>query len=131
HTLFAAVEQDRADVVEMLLDFGMSPNIEDWENGHRRALHVAAYAGAARSAKLLIARGADIDARETNYDSSPLGMAAWAQEPRTIELLGKYSRDVWRLTYTGQLDRLREVLRDEPSLARVTNRHGETPLMWL
>ena len=48
-----------------------------------------------------------------------------------VELLGRYSRDVWRLVYTGRVERLRQVLGESPELARAVNEEGETPLMWL
>lgn len=129
--LFAAVERDRADVVDMLLDIGISPDIEDARHGRQRALHVAAAKGSERCAALLIERGAEVDCRETGFDGVPLGWASYFQQSRLVELLGRYSRDVWQLTYAGLAERLRDVLRDEPGLARATNRHGDTPLMWL
>jgi len=72
-----------------------------------------------------------VDAREERYHAVPLGIASWAQHPRMVALLGAASRDVWELTYTGCVDRLRLVLGEEPALARVVNGSGETPLMWL
>jgi ankyrin repeat protein len=48
-----------------------------------------------------------------------------------IALLGRYSRDVWELTYAGQVERLGEVLREEPALARVSSATAGTPLHWL
>ena len=47
-----------------------------------------------------------------------------------IELLSRVSRDVWELTYTGNVERLREVLGAEPDRAKVVW-EGETPLMFL
>lgn len=129
--LFAAVSRDRADVVEMLLDFGVSPDVENHEDGRGRALHLAAYMNALKSAKLLIERGAEVDFREERHQAIPLGVASWAQRREMIELLGRYSRDVWDLTYTGRVDRLREVLAESPELARVIGSSGDTPLMWL
>lgn len=129
--LFAAVDKDRADVAETLLDLGWSPDTEDAEHSGTRALHIAAASGAVRCATLLIERGAEIDPRETNYDGTPLGWANWAGQRQMVELLGRYSRNVWSLTYTGRVERLREVLRDEPELARITSSRGDTPLMWL
>ena len=128
HALFAAVTQDRADAVAMLLDLGVSPDVEDPSNGRRRALHVAAWSGAERAASLLIERGADVDARETHHNANPLGIAAWAQQPGMVALLGRHSRSVPELTYTGHVERLREVLREDPTRARSS---GETPLHWL
>ncbi|MGH7632796.1 MAG: hypothetical protein ACRENC_03635, partial [Gemmatimonadaceae bacterium] len=129
-TLIAAAHQDRADVVDMLLDLGFSPDVADPNTGGR-ALHAAAAAGAARSAALLIARGATVDAHDGLYDSPPLGWASHFAQSPTIELLGRYSSDVWRLTFAGRSDRLRELLDAEPELAKATNRAGDTPLMWL
>jgi hypothetical protein len=52
------------------------------------------------------------------------------QRPRTIELLSRSSRDVWALSFTGNVARLREVLTAEPRLARLVGSES-TPLMWL
>lgn len=129
--MYAAIDQDRADVVEMLLDLGVSSDIEDPTGGRGRPLHAAAYHGAERCAVVLLAHGAQVDAREERYHAIPLGVASWAQQPRLVAVLGAASRDVWELTYTGCVDRLRVVLGEEPALARVTNATGDTPLMWL
>ncbi len=129
--MYAAVEQDRADVVEMLLDLGMSPEVEHPSGGGTRPLHTAAFRGSERSARVLLAHGANVDAREARYHAVPLGIASWAQQAGMIAMLGAASRDVWELTYTGCVDRLRVVLGEEPALARVVNESGETPLMWL
>jgi ankyrin repeat protein len=128
--MHAAVQQDRVEVVELLLELGVSPGATDSRNGVS-ALHVAARANAPRSAALLIERGADVDLRDRMYDSPPLGWASWFQQPGMVELLGARSRDVWYLTYAGRVERLREVLAEEPELARVVGREGDTPLMWL
>jgi ankyrin repeat protein len=48
-----------------------------------------------------------------------------------VELLGRHSRSIWELVYNGLVDRVRQVLGEEPELARVVNDAGETPLMWL
>jgi ankyrin repeat protein len=129
--LFAAVRRDRVDVAGMLLDLGVSPDVEDTPHGRNRALHVAAASGAEKCAGLLIARGADVDFRETQWHAVPLGVASWAGQPRLIELLGRHSRDVWALTRTGRVDRLRALLDDQPELARIAAADGDTPLMWL
>jgi len=126
--IFAATEQDRADVVEFLLDLGVSPNVENADK--ERPLHIAGYNNALRAAELLIARGAEIDPVESNYGNTPLGCAAHYQYTAMMELLGRYSRDVWELTYSGNIERLRVVLREEPERARVVA-GGHTPLMWL
>lgn len=126
--LFAAAERDRADVIEFLIHLGMSPNVEN--EAHERPLHMAAYNNAINAARSLIARGAEIDAREHHYGNTPLGGAVWHQYHEMIDLLAPLSRDVWELTYIGRVDRLRELFAEDPARARVTWK-GSTPLMWL
>jgi ankyrin repeat protein len=125
-----AAARDRADVVALLLDLGMSPDIEDPKQGKQRPLHVAAYWDAPRVAKLLLERGAQIDPRETTYGITPLWSALWGQRPRMIDFLSPLSSDVWALAFIGNVGRLRAVLAAEPKLARSSGEH-ETPLMWL
>jgi ankyrin repeat protein len=126
-----AIELDRDDAVRMLLDLGMSPDLEDPAHGGHRPLHAAGAHGAVKCARLLIARGADVDARESTYQGSPLTWAAHFGHRQMIELLGQYARDVWHLTYTGRVERLREVLDEEPHRAHAVSTDGWTPLMWL
>jgi ankyrin repeat protein len=125
-----AIGRNRADVVAFLLDLGVSPDIEDPEEGKQRPLHLAAYSDALAIAELLIARGAQIDPRETRYGSTPLWGAVWAQRQRMIDLLSPLSSDVWSLAFIGKVERLRKVLDVEPNFAR-SRGENETPLMWL
>lgn len=127
--LDAALGDDRADVLALLLDAGVSPDVGDHHG--IRALHMAAAMGAETCARVLIERGADVDARDSRYHGSPLTWAAHYGMHAMIDLLGQHARDVWHLTYTGRLDRLRDVLRDEPERAKVVGSDGSTPLMWL
>jgi ankyrin repeat protein len=48
-----------------------------------------------------------------------------------IDLLSQYSRDIWHLTFMGKVERMRELLRNNPALARAATPSGETLLMWL
>src|SRR5262249_8942731 len=56
--LAAAATRNRADATALLLDLGVSPDVENKEK--ERALHHAAYANSLDVARLLIARGAEI-----------------------------------------------------------------------
>ena len=129
--MWAAIDRERTDVVTLLLDLGVSPDVEDTMHGRTRALHMAAARGAEGAALALIERGADVDPHETSYKATPIGWASYYGRRSTIELLGRYSRNVWTLTYRGLVERLREVLAEEPSLARETNEDGQTALFWL
>jgi ankyrin repeat protein len=125
--IFAAAEKDRADVVAFLLDLGTPIEVEDSKK--QRPLHVAAASDAVKVAELLIERGAELDPYELNYSNTPLDFAAYFEHGRMIELLTRYSRDVWNLVPLGQVDRLREVLAAEPRRAKTS--WGDTPLFWL
>ena len=128
NVLFRATKENRADVVRLLLDLGMSPNVEDERK--QRALHIAGYDDAVDVARLLIERGAEIDMREANWNNTPMDCAVYSQNQRMIELLAPYTRDVWNLVYTGQTKRLHELLAGKPDLAKVVW-DGWTPIMWL
>ncbi len=129
--MFAAAQHDRADVAEFLLDLGVSPDVEDGSHGRARALHEAAGHDSVRVASLLIERGAEVDCRESNWNATPLGFAVYGQRRRAVALLSRFSRDVFNLTFIGDVRRLREVLAGEPDLGTLVNANGETPLMRL
>lgn len=126
--IFAAARRDRADVVEFLLDIGTSIEVEDEHK--QRPLHEAAGHDSIRVAELLIARGAEIEPVETNWNNTPLDHAMYGNLPRMIEFLSRFTRDVFRLTWIGNIERLRKVLSEEPDLAKAAG-DGNTPLMWL
>jgi uncharacterized protein len=127
--VFVPIRHDRADVVALLLDLGVPIELED-EN-KCRPLHVAAGHDALDVARLLIERGAEIDPVETGWGNTPLDFAVYEGHQRMIELLSPISRDIWNITFTGNLERLRELLDADPSLARAVRNNGETLLMWL
>ncbi|MGZ8376196.1 MAG: ankyrin repeat domain-containing protein [Gemmatirosa sp.] len=127
--LLEAARHDRADVVAALLDLGVSPDVEDPRTG-ARALHAAASHDATRVIELLVARGAAIDPREREWGATPIWCAVWGDRPRAAARLAPRSRDAWSLAAIGDVARLRDVLREDPSRARSATEH-ETPLMWL
>ena len=71
--LVAAAEHGNISAVELALDVGFP--IEARGNDGATALHAAAYAGSARTVGLLLARGADLTARDTRWHSQPLDWA--------------------------------------------------------
>jgi hypothetical protein len=127
--MFEAARRDRPDVIALLLDLGVPLEIAD--EGNTRALHHAAGNNALRAAAFLIERGAEIDPREAVYGARPIGWASHGDHVEMIDLLSRYSRSVWPLAFRGYVDRLREILRDEPALAKQLDPDGATPLWWL
>ena len=62
-----------ADAVRLMIEFGFSPNARN-EFGET-PLHAAAAAGDAETVRLLLEHGAELDARDANFDGTPLGYA--------------------------------------------------------
>jgi ankyrin repeat protein len=125
--LYQAADRDRVDVAQMLLELGVSPDVE---HGGWTALHSTAHNNAVRVAKLLVECGATIDIRDHKYHSTPLGHAVWAGNHHMVELLSGVSRDVIALVRAGKLERLRTLLGEDPSLTQAT-RDGRTALFFL
>ena len=74
------------DVAAWLLEHRMSASHMSWQ--HVTLLHDVAQAGEIEKARLLLAHGADINAVDEEYRSTPLGMAArWGQKAMVTFLL--------------------------------------------
>jgi ankyrin repeat protein len=130
HTpMWAAVAKDDVETAALLLDLGMSPDIGDEKDF--RALHYTTHCGAIEVARLLIARGAEVDSIEQRYKSTALGHAVYQQRPDMVALLAPLSADMASLCWGASLDRLRELLTADASLANKPGRWGEPPLFCL
>jgi ankyrin repeat protein len=129
HATFAAAQRDRPDAMALLLELGAPIDVADSHNTH--ALHHAALAGAMKAAAFLIERGAEIDPIETSYGGAPIGWAAHGDRTAMVDLLSRHSRNIWTLSFRGYVARVREILREEPALARQVRENGITPLWWL
>jgi ankyrin repeat protein len=121
-----AAKRDRPDVLALLLDLGVPLEIQDGTG--KRALHEAAASGALRAAAFLVERGAEIDPRESSYNGTPIGWAAHGDKTAMVRFLSQYSRDIWTLCFNGYVDRVREVLAEDPSRATLVSENGITPL---
>ena len=127
--LFEAAKRNRPDAIRLLLDLGTPVDAHGPNN--IRALHQAALHNAVEAAIVLIERGAEIDPLDAHHHSPPIGWAAHADHQPMLDLLSRYSRDVCRLAFRGDVTRLREILQEDPSLAQAVNDNGITPLWWL
>jgi hypothetical protein len=73
------------DCAKFLLQNGMNANHMTWH--HVTLLHDMAQEGNIKKAKLLVEHGADINAIEEDYQSTPLGLAARWGHPDMVEYL--------------------------------------------
>ncbi len=124
--MFAAIRLRSVHIAETLLDLGMSPDGRDETDF--RALHDPTHCGAA---KLLLARGAEIDPFEHRYGGTPLTHACYHERADMIALLAPLSRNFRGLCYAGAVDRLRELLTEDPDRANRQDRPGESALFCL
>jgi hypothetical protein len=97
----------------------------------QRTLHEAAFNNSLSVARLLIDRGAEVDPIETRHQSPPIGWAAHGDRIETLEFLSRFSRSIWTLAFRGFVDRVREILDENPELAVLKDSNGITPLWWL
>jgi ankyrin repeat protein len=125
----AAARRDRPDVLALLLDLGFDIDVRDATG--KTPLHEAAASGALGAAAFLIEHGAEVDAHESTYNAAPIGWASHGDKTDMVRLLSRYSREVPTLCYAGYVDRVRELLADDPQRARVASRDGHTPFWWL
>ena len=73
--LIRAAETGHTAALGLMLDLGFPANASGGDNGST-ALHAAAYSGSADAERLLLHRGADLEARDDTWDSTPLDWAA-------------------------------------------------------
>jgi uncharacterized protein len=126
--MFAVIRLHRTDIAEALLALGMSADVGDDKNF--RALHYTTHCAAAEIAQLLIARGAEVDPFELRYGGTPLTHAVYHRSDM-VRLLAPHSRNFRGLCFAGALDRLRQLLAEEPDLANREDRPGEPALFCL
>lgn len=105
--LVHAAETGSTAAVELMLDLGFAVGAPRAEDG-ATAVHAAAYSGSAGTVRLLLGRGADIEARDTTWDSPPLEWAMvgsgerpghnprpdWIATVRTLLEAGASTRDI-------------------------------------
>jgi ankyrin repeat protein len=93
-----------AETIALMLDLGFSPHARKFGE---QPLHTAAYHGNAAVVGLLLAAGADVDARDARFDGTPLAFATvgsgeqagkagdWIDTVRRLIEAGASRRDVW------------------------------------
>jgi hypothetical protein len=82
----------REEIALFLLENGMNPNHMNWRRF--TLLHDMAFTGEIRKARLLLDHGADINALDEEYQSTPLGYAAHWGKREMVALLLEQGADV-------------------------------------
>ena len=82
---------ERYDMAAFLIESGMNPNVKSWH--HVSLLHDMAQIGDINKADLLLDHGADLNAIEEEYQSTPLGLAARWGQVEMVEFLIREGAD--------------------------------------
>jgi len=70
-----AADHGHTEAVRLMLDLGFPADARSEQDNGATALHLAAAAGSLGTVRLLLERGADIEARDTTWNSTPLEWA--------------------------------------------------------
>ena len=99
-TLTDAADHGHTEAVRLMLDLGFPPGTRSEQDDGATALHLAAAAGSTGTVRLLLDRGADIEARDTTWNSTPLEWAIVGSGMR----LGHDPHPDWPATVGALLD---------------------------
>uniref|UniRef100_A0A5S6QMX6 ANK_REP_REGION domain-containing protein n=1 Tax=Trichuris muris TaxID=70415 RepID=A0A5S6QMX6_TRIMR len=89
-SLYYAVLEEHADIVELLLSFGCDPSMADLHG--RTPLHVASWLGNSFIAELLLRHGANVDAGDRE-NRTALMIAVWRNNYNVAKLLLQHKAD--------------------------------------
>lgn len=115
HLLHSVAARNRAEAVRLLLSLGAAVDMRDATGA--TALHRAAEAGALEAIDALLSAGASVDLRERRFQGTPFSWSLHLGRHAVSTRLAGLTRDVRALARSGRTARLREVLRDDPTLA--------------
>jgi len=120
------IQNANPETVSLLISLGFDLNHQD-ETG-KTLLHYMAANGNLKSVRFLVEHGARDDLRDRQYDGIPLGWAHFNQQYVVRDYLLSRSNNPNLLSACGDLDRLMQVLEENPALASQASVSGNTPL---
>ena len=114
-----AIGSDNRDAVRLMAGLGFDLNAS--------GMHEAARYGHLDMIKLLVELGADASLMDSGYEISALGYASHYQQDHVIDYLAQFA-GIHRAVQSDLLDRVQELLKDDPACARERDEAGNTPL---
>lgn len=124
-----AVDAKQLEGIRLIAELGVDLNAMVPGTAYDRApLHNAAAWGSLEMVQLLIELGADPHLHDLTYHAAPIGWATYAQHWSIVDYLQRFA-DIFAAVRCGAVDRARELLKDNPSLANATDEEGD-PLVF-
>ena len=114
-----AVGSDNRNAVRLMAELGFDLNAS--------GMHEAARYGHLDMIKLLVELGADATLKDSGHEISALGYASHYQQDHVIDYLAQFA-GIHQAVQSDLLDRVRELLKDDPACARERDDAGNTPL---
>ena len=114
-----AIGSDNRDAVRLMAELSFDMNA--------CGMHDAARYGHLDMIKLLIELGADASLKDSGHEISALGYASHYQQHRVIDYLTRFA-GIHRAVQSDLLDRVRELLGNDPACASTQDEAGNTPL---
>ena len=119
--MFEAARRDRPDVLALLLDLGAPLEIAGPDRQTRAARGCRQQCPPRRRSSSSTAERKSIHASRATT-ATPIGWAAHGDKIEMVNFLSRHSRDIWTLCFRGYVDRVREILTEDPGRARVVSR---------
>ena len=114
-----AIGSDNRDAVRLMAELGFDVNA--------CGMHDAARYGHLEMIKLLVDLGADVSQKDSGHEISALGYASHYQQDHVAGYLAQFA-GIHRAVQSDLLNRVRELLRNDPACARERDDAGNTPL---
>ncbi len=114
-----ATGSDNRDAVRQMAELGFDLNA--------CGMHNAARYGHLDMIKLLVELGADTSLKDSDHEISALGYASHYQQDHVVSYLAQFA-GIHRAVQSDLLDRVRELLKEDPASARERDDAGNTPL---
>jgi ankyrin repeat protein len=129
--LHRAVNARKPDAVRLIAGLGVDVNGMVSGGGlDRSALHNAAGWSGLEMVKLLIDLGADPRLRDLAYHSTPIGWAAYGDKQDVVSYLLQFA-DIFDAVRVGGVERVAELIRQNPSLVNATDTDGDSIVFYL
>ena len=126
-----AVNARRPGAVRLIAGLGIDINAMVPGTGlDRSALHNAAGWSGLEMVKLLLELGADPHLRDLAYGSTPIGWAAYGDKQDVVSYLLPFA-DIFDAVRVGGVERVAELIDQNPSLANATDADGDAIVFYL